>query len=116
MNQQIPTGESTLSDGWKTKPSPPEKGVMMTKKELCWMIVNEYCVKEHCSEPDVRDIMRSSTLAVAMLHLNMLKNKCDRDYARTRGGVIFVGNIKPPTEDKEFKTLSFAKVLSLLPD
>jgi hypothetical protein len=75
----------------------------MTKNELCQIIVNN-----HFSDTEITS---SSTLAVAMGHLGLIKSQEMRDYAASRGGIVFSG-----FTDEGYKIFSFRELLSYLPD
>ena len=91
---------------------------MITKKELCWLIVNEHRLMEGASLNEL-NILTSSTLAVAMEYLGLLKDDA-QSYASERAGTVFVGDTFPLTdpypENVNVKHLSFRELLSLLPD
>ena len=86
---------------------------MITKNELCWIIVNDHFDGREINESD---ILQSSSLAVAMLHLGLIKDEAMKMYAESRGGVLFCGNSSPKGEKHNVATLSVADILTLLPD
>lgn len=87
---------------------------MITKKDLCHMIVNNYCALKECSSPNEKDIVQSSSLAVAMEYLDLIHDNKLKEYASSRGGSIVLGDTTFPPTGK-FKTLSVRYLLELLP-
>ena len=83
---------------------------MMTKRELCMIIVND---KLGGRTANITDLLKSSTLAVALEYLNFLHLKEMKEYAAQRDGVVFCGIVD--VDSCKAKTLSFRDILSLLP-
>lgn len=82
----------------------------MTKKQLCRAVIQKECGK---NVPDQSDVYKSSTIAVAMEYLGLLKARDVKDYAKERGGTVFVYYDE---EQKEPCHLSFRELLDLLPE
>lgn len=82
---------------------------MLTKKELCLAAIQKFESEEHVKATS-ENITMSSSLAIAMEHLGMLKGN-DLEYAQSRGGVLFTYFDK-----NETKCLTFREVLDLLPN
>lgn len=80
---------------------------MMTKTELCQLIVNEH--------PKGTPLVHSSQFTVAMEHLGLLLTEDEANYAKTRGGVIFCGDVSAD-KSGDIQCLSLRTLLSLLPD
>jgi len=74
---------------------------MLTKKELC-----ETVIEQQISKGNLHPI-QSSCLAVSLEFLNRL-NKRDKEYAQTRGGILFV--------HQNGKSLTLRELLRLLPE
>lgn len=83
----------------------------MTRKDLCQLIVNQHFRRRPINESE---ILKSSKLAVAMEYLNLIKEPYLKEYAQSRGGIVFSGNVSK--NDCEFKTLSLRDILALLPE
>lgn len=83
----------------------------MTRKDLCQLIVNQHFHRRPINESE---ILQSSKLAVAMEYLNLIKARHLKEYARSRGGIVFSGNVSQ--NDCEIKTLSLRDILALLPE
>ena len=96
---------------------------LITADELANLIVNDYMLSNEQHSIDEMEILRSSRLAVALEHLNLIRTDGMREYAGCRGGTIFIGNTKPVDQVEgeikraaatEMKTLSFRNILFLL--
>jgi hypothetical protein len=82
---------------------------MMTKRQLCLAMVQ----KEFGTIlPDEHLVYRSSTGAIAMEYLGMLKTRETKDYVKEREGTVFVHFDE---ERGEPCHLSFRELLDLLP-
>lgn len=92
---------------------------MITKNQFAWMIVNNY-IQENEYRGAIENLEShvpySSSLAVALLHLNLIKTPYLKEYAETRSGTILLGNTSPPNKERELMTLSVCDVLSVLPE
>jgi hypothetical protein len=84
---------------------------MLTKTQFCKSVVGNFEVDEGRKVTE-GDIYQSSTLAVAMEHLGMLKSKQLKDYAAERGGILFTF---VDEDTKEIAMLSARELIRLLP-
>lgn len=91
---------------------------MITKNELCWMVVNEFCNDIDITLQECAGyIGQSSQLAVAMLELGLLQDKMQIEYAQSRAGIMLSGNCSPYNQTPgEFKVLSLVDILLCLPN
>jgi len=86
---------------------------MLTKKEMCELIIDEFKDKN----PDIdkvlpHHIFQSSCLAVAMEYLGLLDDNPElKEYSKYRAGVIFTY-----VRGKKVKFLSLREILEFLPD
>lgn len=89
---------------------------MMTKKEFCRCLIDGFCTYEAKESKDLKeeDILKSSRLAVAMEHLDMIENEELKQYASSRGGMAFGPFYDIETED--VLQLSVREILELLPE
>lgn len=85
---------------------------MITKKQFAESIVRDYCRETGVKEEELSgwEILKSSSLAVAMEFLGMLKTPEQQEYAKNRGGTFVLVN------SAEFQHLSTREMLGLLPD
>ena len=81
---------------------------MITKRELCEIIVNRDYDKELS---EAQNILSSSCLAVSMEMLNLITEDYLKEYVKTREGIVLSGK----TSDG-YRILGLRKLLSLLPD
>lgn len=88
---------------------------MITKKQFCKHIINEFIRDYELSSFELNDgyILQSSSLAVAMEYLNLIKDKKMKEYASNRGGT-FISYMD--FDNKEFGILSTRELLNLLPE
>lgn len=87
---------------------------MITKNELCWIIVNEHFGDLPINEGE---IYHSSSLGVAMLHLGLIKDESNKTYAESLDGFFLSGESSPKYHrPMSIGTLTLKDVLSLLPD
>jgi len=87
---------------------------MLTKRELCWIVVNRY--RHGNKMPLQRDIDASPSLAVALDYLGYdIQNADKRSIDSTVGGIVFGG---PVTGDRggETGSISLQELLDFLPD
>jgi len=85
---------------------------MITKEQFCKMIIKDYCEDNNVELSD-NLILQSSTLAVCMEHLNLLKEDWAKEYAQSRGGIVYTFY----DENKsEVAFLSTRELIDLLPD
>ena len=86
---------------------------MITKDQFANYIIDNFCEEEKIKREDLNEshIYKSSSLAVAIEHLCLLKDKRSKDYASYRGG-SFVNIFN----DKEVSILSTREMLFLLPE
>ena len=82
---------------------------MMTKRQLCLAMIRK---EFGTTLPDEHLAYRSSTGAIAMEYLGMLKTRAVKDYVEARGGTVFVDFDE---EHGEPCHLSFRELLDLLP-
>ncbi len=87
---------------------------MMTKEIFAKMLIQKFCEEEEIPREELKefDILKSSSLAVAMEFLGLLKDKELKEYAFSRGGTIFSFYDK---ESKEVYMLSTRDLLEMLP-
>lgn len=87
---------------------------MMTKEQYCRYIIKQFADSEGKCTGRVTedDIFKSSSLAVAMEYLGLLKTTLSKEYAYSRGGTVFLS----VSDNKEIETLSVRELLSLLPE
>ena len=86
---------------------------MFTKTQFCKMIVNKHLREEDKEKLEDWDILQSSTLAVCMEHLGLIQSNEAKEYASTRGGIIYT---YIDDESKEVHILSTRELIELLPD
>jgi hypothetical protein len=84
---------------------------MLTKKQACKSIVEEFLDHAGYVEIEESHAMQSSSLAVAMEYLGLLTSKEMKDYASTRAGLFMCAN-----DGEEVKVLTTREFLALLPD
>ena len=88
---------------------------MITKKQFCEIQIDKFC-REHNTTKDVLGdgwIYNSSTLAICMEYLGMLKSEEAKEYVQTRNGILYICW----DEDKsEASILSVREFLDLLPE
>lgn len=98
---------------------------MMSKTQFCRMIINKYKVGANLpvETPDadlVKEIHKSSGLAVALQHLGIIKPGTEEyEYASTRGGFLHL--MHPDPDDPNCigmkpGTISVREMIQLLPD
>lgn len=85
---------------------------MITKKQFCQMIIEDYC--RDCGV-NISDslVTESSTLAVCMEYLGLIKESWAKDYAQTRGGILYTYWDKDKSEACILSTREF---IDLLPE
>lgn len=93
---------------------------MITKDQFANYIIDNFCEEEKIKREDLNEshIYKSSSLAVAMEHLCLLKDKRSKDYASYRGG-SFIELIENSGSEGCFSgiaILSTREMLSLLPE
>ena len=88
---------------------------MITKKQFCEIQINKFCRENNISKNTLGDgwIYNSSTLAVCMEYLNMLKSDEAKEHAQFKDGNLFMCWDK---EKSETSTLSVREFLDLLPE
>ncbi len=88
---------------------------MITKEMYCKQILQDFAYDERIPIDQIDDnyIYSSSTLAVAMEFLNLLKSKQAKEYTATRGGIFFTC---VDENKKEVNILSTREFINLLPD
>jgi len=88
---------------------------MITKKQFCEIQINKFCRENNTTENALGDgwIYNSSTLAVCMEYLNMLKSDEAKEHAQFKDGVLFMCWDK---EKSETCILSVREFLDLLPE
>jgi len=84
---------------------------MLTKKEFCEYIIYDFKRSEKVKSVTENDILKSSSLAVAMEYLGLIENKEMQDYAASRAGcqILFADKQEP-------KMLTTRELLNMLPD
>jgi len=88
---------------------------MITKKQFCEIQIKKFCYKNNTTKDVLGDgwIYNSSTLAVCMEYLNMLKSEEAKEYVQSRDGIIYTYW----DEDKsKVCILSAREFLNLLPE
>lgn len=88
---------------------------MITKKQFCEIKIKEYCKDNNISIDELEEGMcfTSSTLAVCMEYLGLLKDNSIKEYVASRGGTMYVyGN----RETGEVAILSIREFINLLPE
>jgi hypothetical protein len=85
---------------------------MLTKTQFCKMIIKDFERVEGRKITEA-DIYQSSTLAVAMEHMGLLKTKSAQGYAFSRGGTIYMYYDE---DEHESYHLNARELLSLLPE
>jgi hypothetical protein len=90
---------------------------MLTKKQLCEAKLRQYAVTElgfklpvNLDEIPEATVMQSSTIAVCMEYLGLLKDPTFKEYAASRGGLIAVSH----DEDKNPIVISFRDILEAM--
>ena len=88
---------------------------MITKKQFCEIQINKFCRENNISKNTLGDgwIYNSSTLAVCMEYLNMLKSDGAKEYTETRSGVMYTYWDR---DKSELCVLSVREFLDLLPE
>ncbi len=90
---------------------------MITKRIFCISIIAEYLSKNHikCSWKDISEseILKSSSLAVAMEYLGLLKSQTMKEYAESRDGIF---KLCIDEEASETNILSTREMIDLLPE
>jgi len=88
---------------------------MITKKQFSEIQIKKFCYKNNTTRDVLGDgwIYNSSTLAVCMEYLNMLKSEEAKEYVQSRDGIMYTYW----DEDKsEVCVLSVRELLNLLPE
>ena len=86
---------------------------MITKKHFCEIKIREYCEDNDISIDDLKEdiCFSSSTVAICMEYLGLLKDNSIKEYVSSRGGTMYVyGN----RETGEVAILSTREFLDLL--
>lgn len=80
--------------------------VKMTKKQFCENIINNFCLTENIDRKNLSDhhITMSSSLAVAMEYLGLIKSNDMKMYAASRDGLSTMA-IHKKTVREYLKTL-----------
>ncbi len=86
---------------------------MITKEQFCKMIIKEYLKDENQEKINDWDILKSSNLAVCMEFLGIIKDNEAKEYASSRGGVIFT---YCDIENENIATLSARELIEILPN
>jgi len=88
---------------------------MITKKQFCEIQINKFCRENNTTKDVLGDgwIYNSSTLAVCMEYLDMLKSLEAKEYTETRNGVMYTYWDK---DKSELCVLSVREFLDLLPE
>lgn len=95
---------------------------MLTKKQFCWMIINDFLKKEPLDIFSIANLENgvtlSSSLAVALEYLGLIKNPDLKEYTKGRAGCIMCGEIQNPfsNDKRDTSILTTRQVLELLPD
>ena len=87
---------------------------MITRKQFCEIQIDEFCRDLNIPKEELNDnyVYRSSTLAVCMEYLGMLKSEEAKEYTASRGGHMFTyANM----DTKEVEILSTREFIDLLP-
>jgi len=89
---------------------------MITKKQFCEIVVDDFCRSNNLESPTMLNdshIAQSSSLAVCMEHLGLIKSEVGKEYASSRGGILYTHvNFKT----KDVNILSTRELLDLLPE
>jgi len=88
---------------------------MITKKQFCEIQINKFCRENNTTKDVLGDgwIYNSSTLAVCMEYLNMLKSLEAKEYVQSRDGILYTYWDK---NKSEVFSLSVREFLDLLPE
>lgn len=62
---------------------------MLTKTQFCRSIIHDYCLNNNIDNLQESEILKSSSLAVAMEYLGLIKDPMMKRYANERGGILF---------------------------
>ncbi len=90
-----------------------EKIPMMTKKQACLAAIERFATAEGVKVVTENDILKSSTLAVALEYLGRITNPELQEYAKSRNGSVW---LYWDTETKQPVSLGFREILNLLPE
>jgi hypothetical protein len=90
---------------------------MMTKKQFCLAIVDEFASKNNVKPENITEeyITQCSRLAVAMEFLGRIPSFGYKKYAESRGGVLFHYAAKIEGEVEQ-AMLTTRELIALLPD
>ena len=90
---------------------------MLTKKQLCEAKLRQYAVTElgfklpvNLNEIPEATVMQSSTVAVCMEYLGLLKDPALKEYAASRGGLFVVSH----DDNKKPVVITFRDVLEAM--
>ena len=90
---------------------------MITKTQFCQHIVDKFCCDNRLKPEHLCEdfITQSSSLAVAMEHLGLIKTPELQQYASERAGIFIAFSSKPLTE-KGIDILTVREMIDLLPE
>jgi hypothetical protein len=88
---------------------------MISKKDFCLSILGDYCRENNKKFEELNDgdVFMSSSVAVAMEHLDMIKSKDIKEYARSRGGTYATYLNE---KERYYAQLSVREMIGLLPE
>jgi hypothetical protein len=85
----------------------------MTKKRFCKMKIEDYCLDNKIEEVSDIFVYQSSTIAVCMEYLGLIKDEEAKVYAMSRGGNLFMYYDK---DEQDVAVLSIRDLIELLPE
>ena len=86
---------------------------MLTKTQFCNSIIHNYCSDNNIIDLQESEILKSSSLAVAMEYLGLIKDPMMKKYAEERGGILFTYH---DDVTRDCSMLTVRELLTLLPD
>jgi hypothetical protein len=85
----------------------------MTKERFCKMKIEDYLLDNKLTEIDDSAVYESSTIAVCMEYLGLIKSEEAKEYAMCRGGNLFMYYDK---DEQDVAVLSIRDLIELLPE
>ncbi len=83
--------------------------VTLPRHQACHIVLTNFCNENMITNIQDEHMLQSSTIAVAMEYLEIIKDDSFKEYAASRGGTLFIGHV-----EGKVCSLSFRELLSLL--